>query len=267
MRAVGRNAARREGPEKLCGLTRYVDDYALPGCLHGVTLRASFPRGLIRGLTFDPAFPWHEFVVATAKDIPGRNRVALIVDDQPLLADTHVRHATEPIALVAHPSRDRAYEALRHITVDYEPRDPILTLDEALRRAPDIHAAGAQAARTADAAAHPAAPQHAASPEEGHGHESSNGDGHDSDSNDGDSNDNDSYDSDVSDDVRVFKRILIERGDVAHGLRAADLVVEGEYRVPHQEHAYIENNGVVAYVDADGTLVVMGSLQCPFYVH
>ena len=30
MRAVGQNASRREGPEKLCGLTRYVDDYALP---------------------------------------------------------------------------------------------------------------------------------------------------------------------------------------------------------------------------------------------
>ncbi len=50
-------------------------------------------------------------------------------------------------------------------------------------------------------------------------------------------------------------------------MRGAEVVVEGEYLVPHQEHAYIENNGVTAHFDDDGTLVVMGSIQCPFYVH
>ena len=48
---------------------------------------------------------------------------------------------------------------------------------------------------------------------------------------------------------------------------AADVIVEGEYRVPHQEQAYIENNGVIAWVEDDGTVVVMGSMQCPYYVH
>ena len=33
MRAVGRNATRREGPAKLAGTARYIDDYHLPGCL------------------------------------------------------------------------------------------------------------------------------------------------------------------------------------------------------------------------------------------
>jgi CO/xanthine dehydrogenase Mo-binding subunit len=207
MRAIGRNASRREGPEKLCGLARYIDDVTRPGCLQGVTLRSTIPYGTIRSLTFDPAFPWDDFVIATARDIPGRNRVALIEDDQPLLADTRIMHAMEPIALVAHASRDRAYEALRHIQVEYERLDPVLTIEDALARTQLLR---------------------------------------------GDDN--------------LFKDILIEKGDVARGLREADVIVEGEYHVPHQEHAYIENNGILAYAEPDGTIVVMGSLQCPFYV-
>src|SRR5215472_12685855 len=134
MRAIGRNASRREGPEKLCGLTRYVDDVTLPGCLHGVTLRSSIPYGTIKAITFDPRFAWDDYVIATARDIPGRNHVALIEDDQPLLADARIMHAMEPIALVAHASRDRAYEALRHIRVEYDTFDPVLTIDESLAR-------------------------------------------------------------------------------------------------------------------------------------
>ena len=42
--------------------------------------------------------------------------------------------------------------------------------------------------------------------------------------------------------------------------------MEGTYRTGHQEHVYIEPNGVIA-VPESGGVVVYGSLQCPFYVH
>jgi len=203
-----RSTPRREGPEKLTGRARYVDDYPLPGSLFGATLRSTIPRGRILKIDFDPAFPWDELVVATAKDIPGSNYVALMENDQPLLADGEVRHAMEPIALVAHTDRARAYEALAHVRVQYEPQIAVLTLEESRARKQVLR--------------HP---------------------------------DN------------VFKRFLVERGDVEKALAAADLVVEGEYRVPHQEQAYIENNGMAAWVEEDGTVVVLGSLQCPHYVH
>ena len=45
---------------------------------------------------------------------------------------------------------------------------------------------------------------------------------------------------------RVFKEITIEKGDLARGFAAADLVVEGEYRTGHQEQLYIEHNGMIA---------------------
>ncbi|MBI3297679.1 MAG: xanthine dehydrogenase family protein [Elusimicrobia bacterium] len=64
----------------------------------------------------------------------------------------------------------------------------------------------------------------------------------------------------------VFKTITIKKGDCAAALAAAPVVVEGTYSVPHQEQAYIENQGMAAWFEGE-TLVVMGSLQCPYYVH
>ena len=43
--------------------------------------------------------------------------------------------------------------------------------------------------------------------------------------------------------------------------------MEGTYRTGHQEHIYIECNAMTAWFEADGTLVVAGSMQCPYYVH
>ncbi len=64
-----------------------------------------------------------------------------------------------------------------------------------------------------------------------------------------------------------FARYDLAKGDVEAGLAGADLVVEGTYRMGHQEQLYIENNAMIALPRADGGVVVHGSLQCPYYVH
>src|SRR5262249_54124277 len=46
----------------------------------------------------------------------------------------------------------------------------------------------------------------------------------------------------------------------------ADLVVVGETRTGAQEQLYIEPQGMIA-VPQGGGMMVLGSLQCPFYVH
>jgi CO/xanthine dehydrogenase Mo-binding subunit len=63
----------------------------------------------------------------------------------------------------------------------------------------------------------------------------------------------------------VFKAIDIVKGDVAAALARADHVIEGVYRTGHQEHVYIEPNGVIA-VPEEGGVAIHGSMQCPFYV-
>jgi CO/xanthine dehydrogenase Mo-binding subunit len=86
------------------GAARYVDDLVFPGMLHGRTIRSTVPCGEI--LSIRPRFDLSGFVVADFRDIPGKNVVALIEDDQPCLAEREVRHFAEPIVLVAHPDRE-----------------------------------------------------------------------------------------------------------------------------------------------------------------
>ena len=44
-------------------------------------------------------------------------------------------------------------------------------------------------------------------------------------------------------------------------------MIEGEYRVGHQEQLYIENNAMIAVPRPDGGITITGSMQCPYYVH
>jgi CO/xanthine dehydrogenase Mo-binding subunit len=132
MSVLGSSLTRREGRAKVTGRARYVDDIALPGMLHGITVRSAVPRGYIRGIDYGPAAPGSGFTVVTAGDIPGRNSVALILDDQPFLAADRVNHPEEPILLLAHPDRQALEDARRLITIDIEPEPAVLSIDDAL---------------------------------------------------------------------------------------------------------------------------------------
>jgi CO/xanthine dehydrogenase Mo-binding subunit len=192
MPAVGRSVARKDGIGKATGAAKYADDLVFPGMLYGRTIRSTIPRGRVRSvrLDFDPA----GFTVVDHRDVPHRNVVALIEDDQPFLVEREVRHLAEPILLLAHADRERLLAARVEIEYDQEP--PL-------------------------------------------------------------------FDPERSD--QIFKAISIVKGDGAAALAGADLVIEGAYRTGHQEHVYIEPNGVVA-VPEDGGVTVHGSIQCPFYV-
>src|SRR5271170_1936720 len=96
---IGTSVARKEGREKVTGKAVYVDDMPLPDMLYGATVRSQIPRGKIKKITFDPAVDWNEFVIVSAKDIPGKNCIALIGDDQPCLVSEFVNHPEEPILL------------------------------------------------------------------------------------------------------------------------------------------------------------------------
>lgn len=65
----------------------------------------------------------------------------------------------------------------------------------------------------------------------------------------------------------LLKSFLLEKGDVDSAWADAAHIVEGEYRTGAQEHLYIENNGVIAEYSAENGVTVLGSLQCPYYVH
>src|SRR5271156_483876 len=131
---VGASVTRMEGRAKVTGEARYVDDMVLPDMLHGATVRSRIPRGKIKKLIFGPGFDWNEFVIVTPADIPGKNCIALIEDDQPCLADGLVNHPEEPILLLAHPDRHLLPAAVAAVKICYKPAPSIHSIEESERR-------------------------------------------------------------------------------------------------------------------------------------
>ncbi len=121
-RCVGRNVPRKEGVSKVTGGAKYVDDLSFPGMLHGRTVRSTLPCGRIRSVRLPRDLAG--FTVADYRDIPGKNFIALIEEDQPCLAEREIRHVAEPILLLAHEDRERL--AAAEVEVDSEALAPVL---------------------------------------------------------------------------------------------------------------------------------------------
>jgi CO/xanthine dehydrogenase Mo-binding subunit len=208
MSSVGKPFPRKEGRKKVTGQALYVDDLSFPDMLHGATVRSPSPRGRITNISFEGDIPWDEFTIVTAKDIPGGNYVALILNDQPYLAADFVNHPEEPVLLIAHRDKYLLEEARRNVRIDIEPQPPIFNLEDSLARKEIIW---------------------------------------------GEDN--------------VFKKYLVDKGNVDEAWSNADFIVEGEYETGAQEQLYIENNGAIAIANPDEGVTVWGSMQCPYYVH
>src|SRR5215475_10625853 len=131
---IGKPVLRKEGREKVTGSARYVDDLAFPGMIHGVTVRSSIARGKILDIRFGEGIPWNEFTIVTAKDIPGMNCVALLIEDQPCLADQFINHPEEPVVLLAHPDKYLLEEARRAVWIEAEPLPAVFSIEDSLAR-------------------------------------------------------------------------------------------------------------------------------------
>lgn len=129
---VGTSPPRLDGAAKVTGKALYVDDYLKADALFGATIRSDVPRGTIVGITQDPAFDWSDVVIVTKDDIPGPNVVALIEQDQPILAEDVVRHAYEPIALVACADPHKLARAKAALQVHIAPEPAVLSIADAL---------------------------------------------------------------------------------------------------------------------------------------
>ena len=129
---IGKSVPRKEGPRKMTGKAKYIDDIVFEGCLYGATVRSTIARGRILQIHFDDGVAWDEFTIVTAKDIPGQNHVALILQDQPFLADVEVNHPEEPILLLAHKDKYQLLRARSLIRIEYEKLPAVFTIPDAL---------------------------------------------------------------------------------------------------------------------------------------
>src|ERR1700722_6692618 len=121
LKSVGRNVLRKEGVEKVTGAAKYIDDLTFPHLLHARTIRSTIPCGEITNIRFN--FDTAGFTIVDYRDVPGRNIVALIEDDQPCLAERQVRPFAEPILLLAHEDRETLLAA--DVQIDYATLRPV----------------------------------------------------------------------------------------------------------------------------------------------
>jgi CO/xanthine dehydrogenase Mo-binding subunit len=132
---VGASVPRVDGVAKVTGRARYLDDLDAPGAWHGVTVRSAIAHGTLEAIELDPSFPdWSSVVVATAADIPGKNFIRLIEDDQIALVPVGgtVMHVDEAIALVAAPTKAMAFAAAKAIKPRVAPLPAVFDIDSSL---------------------------------------------------------------------------------------------------------------------------------------
>lgn len=64
----------------------------------------------------------------------------------------------------------------------------------------------------------------------------------------------------------IFFNYNYEKGDIQKALKEADNVFIETFQTGHQEQAYLETQGMIAYPN-NGRMVVRGSMQCPYYIY
>jgi len=62
----------------------------------------------------------------------------------------------------------------------------------------------------------------------------------------------------------LLLQATIKSGNGAEAFAECDVVVEGEFQVPFQEHAFLETENGVAWQEADGRITMIVSTQAPF---
>jgi carbon-monoxide dehydrogenase large subunit len=139
-RFVGVSVPRVEDERILTGRGRYLDDIVLPGMLEGAFLRSDLAHARIVSIDAERAraMPGVAAVITAAEldgvvsplqvdaELPGYQRPVYTA-----LAGDKVRFAGDPIALIVADSRHLAEDARDAVEVEYEPLEPVVTMEQA----------------------------------------------------------------------------------------------------------------------------------------
>lgn len=138
-RYVGQSVPRVEDDRVLTGRGRYIADISLPGLLHAAFVRSPLAHAKVNEIGSDRALSLPGVVaVLAARDIqtnPLRIAVDLPGYLRPVfapLATDRVRYVGDPVAVVIAESRAVAEDACDAVDVDYEPLDPVASVEQAL---------------------------------------------------------------------------------------------------------------------------------------
>jgi len=138
---VGSSVRKVDGLSKCAGVTRFADDIVLPRMLYAKLHRAPVPHArIVRVDTSKARKMPGVLAVLTGRDLPIPFGILPVSQDEHALCIEKVRFVGDPVAAVAALDEDIAFEAMNAIEVDYEPLDPVFSIEDAIRKpSPRIH--------------------------------------------------------------------------------------------------------------------------------
>jgi putative selenate reductase molybdopterin-binding subunit len=231
-RVVGRRERRVDARPLVTGAPVYATEFEQPNMLHARILHSPHAHAIIRRVNKSRALALPGVrAVLTHEDVP---RVAHSTAGQPYpepspydmyLLDNRARYVGDWVAFVAAETPAIAEEALGLIEVEYEVLPAVFDPLEAMQE-------WAPQIHEPDTT-HPNSGKHLG----------------------------DIYDA--SRNLAAHEEIT--HGDFEEAMREAEVIVEGEYRVPFISHAVLEPHVCVAYLDGYERLIVVSSTQVPYH--
>ena len=122
LKTVGKRLKRKDVKSKVTGRTRFVGDIAFGDMYHLKVVRSTYAHAEITSIDIDKGMLEElNARVFTHKDVVGKNRVHVILDDWVLLAEEKVTYVGQPVALVVAETIEKAVEAVEAVEVNYKP--------------------------------------------------------------------------------------------------------------------------------------------------
>ena len=232
--SIGQSSPRVDARGKVTGTTPFSGDLRnVPGMLHIKMLFAERPHARVKRIKTDEAAAAPGVVaVFTAQDVPV-NEYGLQWQDQPVLCGPAPLHLPPFSPPLRDASQKMGGGGVATDIVRFEG-------DQVAAVVAETEAAAAEAVRLIEVeyedlplvtdaveAMKPGAPQ--LHPERG--------------------------------DSNICVHYKIRKGDVESAFAKADVIVEGEYKTPYQEHAYLQPEAGLAYIDEEGRVTVVAGGQ------
>lgn len=232
---LGQGRPLIEGREKVTGSARYVADLTVPGMLHGRLIFSPYAHAKIVSIDKMAAEALPGVIaVLTAEDLPTKAQ-KMTSRSSTILAKGEVLFTGQPVAVVVAERTELAADTAEQVVIEYEPLPAVVRLEEALQ-------AGSPQVWPNGLPTHEDLSQiHARVEREDQGQ--------------------DTRPNNVSEESHF------QRGDVAAGFAASDVIVERTYRTSFVHQGYLEPHACVAVPDPAGpSLTIYTSTQGKFIV-
>ncbi len=234
-KTIGKPMPVLDGREKVTGQLNYAPDVNVPGMLHARFVTSPHAHATITSVDASAALAVPGVVrVLTAVDMPdvppkSRNRL--------FLARDRVIFAGQPVALVLAETPAAAEDGAEQVWVEYTSQPAVVTIAEALAAGAPLVWSGGQPGATGEAGAHGA-----------------------------DVGDADEEDEKSIKGPNIANGFVMDRGDVAAGFAAADVIVERFFTTSMVHQSYLEPMTTIAVPDGWGNgMTLYASTQAPFY--